>query len=121
MMDITAIITTTITAVATVIVAISNIYMNSQRKKDKEEARQLAEKNAAKSSIQNMITQDIIRTEILGKMPENMDNIENEYRRYEKNGGNGIMARQYQEYKLWYDAHEQNFKKIRFTLTKTQN
>ena len=64
-MDGTAIITTTITAIATTIVAITNIYMNSQRKKDKEEARQIAERNAAKSSIQNMITQDIIRAELL--------------------------------------------------------
>ena len=105
-MDLTAIITTSITALATVIVAISNFYMNSQRKKDRDEAKRIAEKNAAKSSIQNMITQDIIRTEILGKMPENRDNIEDEFTRYRQNGGNGTMKRQFDEYIDWYNIQE---------------
>ena len=105
-MDLTPIITTSITACATVIVAISNFYINSQRKKDRDEARRIAERNAAKTSIQNMITQDIIRTEILGKMPENRDNIDDEYTRYRNNGGNGTMKRQYEEYVEWYDIQE---------------
>ena len=105
-MDITAIVTTSISAVATVIVAITNLYMNSQRKKDKEEARQLAERNAAKSSIQNMITQDIIRAELLKKMPENRDSIENEYIVYHQAGGNGTITRQYREYCEWYGEQE---------------
>lgn len=105
-MDITAIVTTTITAIATVIVALSNIWMNSQRKKDKIEAEQIAEKNAAKNSIQNMITQDIIRTEILHKMPENMEAIENEFYIYSENGGNGTLKRQYNEYLEWYKFQE---------------
>lgn len=105
-MDTTAIITTSITAMATVIVAISNFWMNSQRKKDKEEAKSIAEKNAAKSSIQNMITQDIIRTEILHKMPENLESIENEFLVYAKNGGNGTLKRQYDEYLEWYRFYE---------------
>lgn len=105
-MDVTAIVTTTITAIATVIVAISNIWMNSQRKKDKKEAKRLAEKNAAKSSIQNMITQDIIRTEVLHKMPENRENIEAEYASYVKNGGNGTIKRQFEEYIDWFSQQE---------------
>ena len=105
-MDVTAIITTSITAVATVIVAISNIYMNSQRKKDKEEAKLMAERNAAKTSIQNMITQDIIRAEILKKMPENRDNIECEYLVYHQSGGNSTITRQYAEYLDWYKEQE---------------
>lgn len=110
-MDGTAIVTTTITAIATVIVAISNIYMNSQRKKDKEEAKRLAEKNAAKSSIQNMITQDIIRAEILKKMPENRENIEVEYVDYTNNGGNSTITRQYAEYIAWYAEQEKKLTK----------
>ena len=105
-MDISAIITTTITAVASTIVAISNFYINSQRRKDKIEAKSIAEKNAAKSSIQNMITQDIIRTEILGKMPENLESIENEFIVYSMNGGNGTLKRQYDEYLEWYRLKE---------------
>jgi hypothetical protein len=110
-MDGTAIVTTTITAIATVIVAISNIWMNSQRKKDKEEAKRLAEKNAAKSSIQNMITQDIIRAEILKKMPENRDSIENEYIEYHQCGGNGTITRQYSDYLEWYSEQEKKLTK----------
>lgn len=110
-MDVTAIITTSITAVATVIVAISNIYMNSQRKKDKEEAKLMAERNAAKTSIQNMITQDIIRAEILHKMPENRDNIESEYLIYHQSGGNSTITRQYAEYLDWYKEQEKKLTK----------
>ena len=105
-MDTTAIITTFITAIASVVVAISNFWMNSQRKKDKVEAKKMAEKNAAKSSIQNMITQDIIRTEILHKMPENMEAIENEFYVYTNNGGNSTLKRQYNEYMEWYKLQE---------------
>lgn len=105
-MDITAILTASISAIASVIIAVSNIWMNSQRKKDKIEAAKIAEKNSAKSSIQNMITQDIIRTEILHKMPENMEAIENEFYIYSKNGGNGTLKRQYNEYLEWYKFQE---------------
>ena len=110
-MDGTAIVTTTITAIATTFVALSNIYMNSQRKKDRDEAKRLAQMNAAKSSIQNMITQDIIWAEVLGKMPTNRDRIDNEYKIYEKKGGNGSLARQYKEYCEWFDKKEKKLTK----------
>jgi hypothetical protein len=103
---IVSIITTSITAICTLIVALAQVWMNSQRKKDKEEAKKLSEKNAAKSSIQNMITQDIIRTELLHKMPENMEAIENEFMVYSNNGGNGTLKRQYGEYLEWYKFQE---------------
>lgn len=105
-MDNTAIITTTITAIATVVVAVSNIYMNSQRKKDKEEAKRMAEKNAAKSSIQNMITQDIIRTEILGKTPENYKAILEEFDDYTTNGGNSYIKGKVDDYCEWFEEQE---------------
>lgn len=105
-MDITIIITTSISALASITVAGLNIWMNSQRHTDKIEAKSLAEKNASKVSIQNMITQDIIRTEILGKMPENRDNIEAEFVHYTQNGGNGLIKRQYAEYVDWYKIQE---------------
>jgi|GEM_PF-5158404 len=83
------------------IAAVAAIWQNSQRKKDKEEQRKREERNSAKLSIENMITQDIIRVELLGKMPENRDNIELEYRRYHDNGGNDIITRQVKEYEAW--------------------
>lgn len=53
-----------------------------------------------------MITQDIIRVELLGKLPENKDNIETEYENYHKNGGNGTITRQVTEYNNWYSSKE---------------
>ena len=107
----TAIITTSITAIATVIVALSNIYMNSQRKKDKEEARKMAERNSAKNSIQNMITQDIIRTEILGKNPENHQAILEEFDKYTKSGGNSYVKEKVEEYCDWIDEQAKKLTK----------
>ena len=105
-MDTTAIITTSITATASVIVAVSNFWMNSQRKKDRDEAKKLAEKNAAKSSIQNMITQDIIRAEILHKAPENYHAILEEYDEYSKNGGNSYIKNKVQDYTEWITKYQ---------------
>lgn len=92
--------------IPTTATAISTVYLNSARKKDKEEQIRLAEKNASKAAIQQMITQDIIRVEILGKLPENKDNIEQEYDNYHKNGGNGTITRQVNEYSNWYNSKE---------------
>jgi len=102
-MDTTAIVTTSITAGATVVVALSNFWMNSQRKKDKEEARKLAERNSAKNSIQNMMTQDIISAEILKKTPENHQAILDEFDKYTQNGGNSWLKEKVKEYCDWYD------------------
>lgn len=95
-----------IAAIPTTATAISTVWLNSQRRKDKEESLASAERNAAKGSIQNMITQDIIRTELLGKLPENRDNIEAEYEIYHKNGGNGTITRQVNEYVDWYHSKQ---------------
>jgi Na+-translocating ferredoxin:NAD+ oxidoreductase RnfG subunit len=102
-MDATAIITTTITAVATTFVAVMNVWMNSQRKKDKEEAKAMAERNAAKSAILNMITQDIIRVEVLKKSPENYQAILKEYDWYTKNGGNSYIKAKVKDYLEWQE------------------
>lgn len=102
-----------IAAIPTTATAISTVYLNSKRLKDREEAikrdteqKKLAVRNASKASIQNMITQDIIRVELLGKLPENKDNIEAEYESYHKNGGNGTITRQVAEYNNWYSRKE---------------
>lgn len=98
-----------IAAIPTTATAVSTVYLNSRRVKDKNEAIQIAEKNASKSSIQQMIMQDIIRVEILGKLPENKDNIEMEYDNYHRNGGNGTITRQVSEYLAWYKSKETKF------------
>ena len=112
-MDSTQILIALIAAIPTTATALSTVYLNSNRLKDREEAiqrdteqKKLAMRNASKSSIQNMITQDIIRVELLGKLPENKDNIEAEYESYHKNGGNGTITRQVSEYNAWYNKKE---------------
>lgn len=105
----TEIVIALIAAIPTTATALSTVYLNSKRLKDREEAvardeaqRKLAVRNAAKASIENMITQDIIRTELLHKMPENRDNIDFEYAEYHANGGNGRVTREVEEYRRWY-------------------
>lgn len=112
-MDGTQILIALIAAIPTTATALSTVYLNSKRMKDREEAikrdseqKKLSMRNASKSSIQNMITQDIIRVELLGKLPENKDNIEAEYEDYHTNGGNGTITRQVNEYKSWYNRKE---------------
>jgi len=91
-----------IAIIPTTATALSTIYLNRQRHNDKHEQEKRDARSDAKSSIQNMITQDIIRAEILGKMPENLTDIEDEYTVYHENGGNGKITRQVCEYKEWY-------------------
>lgn len=114
-MDITAVITTTITAIASVVIALSNTYSNSQRKKDKEETREQLERNNAKNAILNMMTQDIIRAELLHKMPENHKAILEEYDRYQKNGGNSYVKSKVADYEDWFKSYNEKDK-----LTKTK-
>lgn len=109
-MDITAVITTTITAIASVVIALSNTYSNSQRKKDKEETREQLERNNAKNAILNMMTQDIIRAELLHKMPENHQAILEEFDRYQKNGGNSYIKSKLSDYEEWYASYCKNAK-----------
>lgn len=113
LMDGTQILIAAIAAIPTTATALSTVYLNSKRLKDREEAikrdkeqKKLAMRNASKASIQNMITQDIIRVELLGKLPENKDNIEAEYESYHENGGNGTVTRQVAEYNAWYNKKE---------------
>ena len=94
----------------TLAVVVSAKRSDKKRTQDKNEMISIAEKNASKASIQNMITQDIIRTELLGRLPENKDNIEAEYDNYHKNGGNGTITRQVAEYNNWYSKKEMCFR-----------
>lgn len=110
-MDWTSITVTAIGIVPTVLaVVVSARHSDAKRSKDKAEMISIAERNASKAAIQQMITQDIIRTEVLGKFPENKDNIEAEYEIYHKNGGNGTITRQVNEYDAWYSKKELCFK-----------
>lgn len=91
-----------IAIIPTTATALSTIYLNRQRHNDRKDQESRDARSDAKSSIQNMITEDIIRAEVLGKMPENMCDIEDEYTIYHANGGNGKITRKVKEYKAWY-------------------
>ena len=91
-----------IAIIPTTATALSTIYLNRQRQNDRNEQEKRDARADAKSSIQNMITQDIIRAEVLGKMPENRTDIEDEYTIYHQNSGNGKITRQVSEYFDWY-------------------
>ena len=92
-----------IAIIPTTATALSTIYLNKQRHNDRKDQERRDARADAKSSIQNMITQDIIRAEVLGKMPENRTDIEDEYTIYHANGGNGKITRQVAEYMSWYE------------------
>lgn len=91
-----------IAIIPTTATALSTFYLKYEQIKTKKEQEKRDARSDAKSSIQNMITQDIIRAEVLGKMPENLTDIEDEYTIYHANGGNGKITRQFNEYKDWY-------------------
>lgn len=100
-----AILIALITAVPTTATAVSTVYLNSKRKKDRDEAEQRARRDAAKNSILNMMTQDIIYSEILKKAPENHQAILKEFDEYTKNGGNSWLKEKVQIYMNWYDKN----------------
>lgn len=100
-----AILIALITAVPTTATAVSTVYLNSKRKKDRDEAEQRARRDAAKNSILNMMTQDIIYSEILKKAPENHKAILKEFDEYTKNGGNSWLKEKVQIYMNWYDKN----------------
>lgn len=91
-----------VTIIPTTVTVIGNLWQNSKRKKDTVKQIRIAERNAAKASIENAITRDILRTEILNKMPEAYDDIMAEYEVYHSNGGNGKVTREVKEYATWY-------------------
>ena len=93
-----------IAIIPTTATALSTIYLNRQRANDRKSQEKRDARSDAKSSIQNMIMEDVIRAEVLGKMPENRTDIEDEYSIYHANGGNGKITRKVNEYKKWYDG-----------------
>lgn len=97
-----------IAIIPTTATALSTIYLNRQRHNDRKDQERRDARSDAKSSIQNMIVEDVIRAEVLGKMPENMCDIEEEYGIYHANGGNGKITRKLNEYKAWYAQFSPN-------------
>ena len=90
-----------IAAVPSTFTAGLTIWANSQRRKDKQQAIQRAERNTSKNAIISLVNQDILRYEILGRLPANQTDIDHEYRNYHDNGGNDNMTRFVEDYRNW--------------------
>lgn len=94
-----AIIVAVITSIASVVIAIiNNKGIRSGNKERK--------KFAAKQSILQMITEDEIAVELMGKMPSNHSRILYEADQYHQSGGNSDLDEKLEEYKKWYDSLE---------------
>lgn len=85
-----AIITSVAAGLPTVATAITAILQSRENKR-----------NFAKQSILNLINED--KTEALyNNMPDNYQNVLNEYDIYHKNGGNSYVTEKVEAYKKWY-------------------
>lgn len=66
---------------------------------------------AAKQSILQMCMEDQFGWETFGRFPTNYGDIQDEYKVYAKNGGNGEVAKKVKEYDHWYEEIEASCKK----------
>lgn len=66
-------------------------------------------KHAAKQSILQMILEDHVAVSEK-RIPENYQNILNEYDVYSKNGGNSYLSQKVDDYKKWYKGAEKKWK-----------
>ena len=58
-------------------------------------------RNFAKQSILSLINDDMTRA-LYGRIPENYQNVLDEYDQYHKNGGNSYITTKVEDYKKWY-------------------
>lgn len=68
----------------------------------------LSKKHAAKQSILQMIMEDQLSYELFGRFPQNYGDIQDEYKVYHENGGNGEVTKRVDEYNRWYYDAENN-------------
>jgi len=94
-----AIIISLITSITGVVVALINNKEILQGNRDRKMF-------SAKQSILQMITEDEIAVELMGKLPSNHSRILYEYDIYKKNGGNSDIDEKIDEYSKWYSNLE---------------
>lgn len=82
-------------AVPATITAISTAIFNR-------EATRRAERHSAKQSILQMILEDMFYWSVERRLPMNWQAIQDEYKVYSKNGGNGEMSVKVQRYNQWF-------------------
>lgn len=64
-------------------------------------------RNFAKQSILSLINDDMTRA-LYGRIPENYQNVLDEYDQYHKNGGNSYITTKVEDYKKWYIEWQNN-------------
>jgi len=94
-----AIIISLITSITGVVVALINNKAILQGSRDRK-------MYAAKQSILQMILEDEISVELMGKIPDNHARIVYEYDIYKKSGGNSDIDSKYKAYEEWYSSLE---------------
>lgn len=102
-----ALISAGIPSVATIVTAIIGEARGRGRAK---EARELAERSAAKQSILQMILEDQFAWENLHKLPTNFENIHHEWDVYSANHGNSYVHKKVAEYDNWFTEVENSLK-----------
>ena len=60
-------------------------------------------RSEAKQSLLMMINDDQMRWELYKEIPKNWADIQDEYDRYHKAGGNGMMTKRVHDYNEWYN------------------
>jgi len=94
-----AIIIALISSITGVVVALIN---NGEIRKGSKDRKMYA----AKQSILQMILEDEISVELMGKLPDNHARILYEYDIYKKNGGNSDIDSKFKNYEEWYSNLE---------------
>ena len=65
-------------------------------------------RSEAKQALLMMINDDQMRWELYRELPKNWADIQDEYEKYHKAGGNGMMTKRVNDYNKWYnDVQEQ--------------
>lgn len=60
-------------------------------------------RSEAKNALFIMMNDDQMRWELYKEIPKNYADIQDEYERYHKAGGNGMMTKRVQAYNEWYN------------------
>ena len=69
-------------------------YLNIKRQNNRSEAKQ---------ALLMMINDDQMRWELYKEIPKNWADIQDEYEKYHKAGGNGMMTKRVLDYNKWYN------------------
>lgn len=68
-------------------------------------------RSEAKQAILMMVNDDQMRWELYKEIPKNWTDIQNEYEKYHKAGGNGMITKRVVDYNRWYNEVQEELAK----------